>query len=31
MNKIYLLKQCSFMFNDENYHCVLDGEYGAIT
>lgn len=30
MNKIYLLKQRSFMFNDENYHCVLDGEYGAI-
>lgn len=29
MNKIYLLKQRSFMFNDENYHCVLDGEYGA--
>ncbi len=31
MNKTYLLKQRSFMFNDENYHCVLDGEYGAIT
>lgn len=29
-NKIYVLKQRSFMFNDENYHCVIDGSHGAI-
>lgn len=30
-NKIYVLKQRSFMFNDDNFHCVLGSDYGVIS